>query len=204
MNIERPVSVQPIPEHAELVFKGAIFEVYQWEEEDFKGERVTFEKVRRPDTVVVFPVLPDGKVVLTRQEQPGKVPFIGATGGRVEEGEEPETAGRRELLEEGGFEADSLVFWFAEHPASKVDWVVFNFIAKGLKKVSEPNLDGGEKIELMEVTFDGLLDIASRGGFSEIGSSLKLMEAQLYPERMLELKDLFAPEFKDHRPLFGR
>ena len=52
----------------------------QWEQELFDGTMTTFEKLTRPDTVVVFPTLPDGKILLTEQEQPGKEPFVGAAG----------------------------------------------------------------------------------------------------------------------------
>lgn len=50
-------------------------------------------------TFVVFPVLPDGRILLTEQEQPGREPFIGACGGRIDEGEDALTAAKRELLE---------------------------------------------------------------------------------------------------------
>ena len=105
MNIERPKSKQPIPDHAKVVFKGVMFDVYQWEQELFDGSKTTFEKLKRPDTVVTFPILPDGKILLTKQEQSGKEPFIGATGGRVDEGEDILDAAKRELMEETGYEA---------------------------------------------------------------------------------------------------
>jgi hypothetical protein len=88
VKIERPVSRQPIPENAKLAFKGKIFDVYQWEQEMYDGSKTIFEKIKRPDTVVVFPVLDDGTILLTEQEQPGREPFIDAPGGRVDEGEE--------------------------------------------------------------------------------------------------------------------
>ncbi len=31
MKIERPQPKQPIPEHAKRVFRGVIFDVYQWD-----------------------------------------------------------------------------------------------------------------------------------------------------------------------------
>src|SRR3989344_1513944 len=99
MKIQRPESKQPMPDDAKKVFNGKIFDVYQWEQELYDGTKVTFEKLKRPDTVVVFPVLDDGRIILTEQEQPNKKNFIGATGGRVDEGQDGFMAAKRELLE---------------------------------------------------------------------------------------------------------
>lgn len=36
-----------IPDHAELVFKGVLHDVYQWQQEAFDGSFLTFEAIRR-------------------------------------------------------------------------------------------------------------------------------------------------------------
>ena len=195
MEISRPKSKQPIPDNAKKVFSGVLFDVYQWEQELFDGTKATFEKLKRPDTVVVFPVLEDGKIILTEQEQPGKEPFIGATGGRVDEGENILEAARRELLEESGYEASEFVLWDAQHPTSKIDWVVYTFIAKGLKKVAGMNLDAGEKISLKLVDLEEFIELAINKNFVEKEIIPKLYEAKLYPEKKEELKKLFDPKF---------
>ncbi|MEK7650014.1 MAG: NUDIX hydrolase [Patescibacteria group bacterium] len=192
MEIQRPKSQQPIPDHAKQVFKGVIFDVYQWEQELFDGSKAIFEKLKRPDTVVIFPILPDGKILLTEQKQPGKDPFIAATGGRVDEGEEVMAAAKRELLEESGYEAEEYVLWDVQHPTSKIDWVVYTFIARGLKKVSDLNLDAGEKIILKPVAFDEFLDIGTSGLFAEKEIVFKLMEAKFDVKKREELRALFS------------
>lgn len=195
MKIERPKSKQPMPSHAKRVFQGVVFDTYQWEQEMYDGTKKTFEKLKRADTVVTFGVLPDGRIILTEQEQPGKEPFIGATGGRVDEGEDILSAAKRELLEESGYEASEFILWDSQHPISKIDWVVYTFIAKGLKKVRNTNLDVGEKIKLMPVTLEKLIDIAttSHQDFYEKEVILKFFEAKLNPNKMKELKELFKP-----------
>lgn len=165
MEIKRPLSKQPIPEYAKKVFAGKIFYVYQWDQELYDGSSATFEKLKRPDSTVVYPVLPDGRILLLKQEQPGRELFISTAGGRVDEGEEILAAAKRELLEETGYEAEEWVLWDAQHPTSKIDWVIYTFIAKGLKKVADLNLDSGEKIELLPVSFDEFLEITSDIGF---------------------------------------
>ncbi len=193
MDIIRPASKQPIPEHATNVFTGKLFDVWQWQQEMYDGTTVTFEKLKRPDTVVVFAVLPDGKILLTEQEQPGKAPFIGATGGRVDVGEDPLTAAKRELLEESGYQAERFTLWRAEHPTSKIDWVVYIFIAKGLTKVSEPHLDGGEKITLMPTSLDELIVLALEERLAEKEVMPQLIKAKYDPALYATLKERFDP-----------
>lgn len=194
MNIEKPKSKQPIPDHAKLVFKGVIFDVYQWEQKMYDGSIATFEKLKRPDTAIVFPVLPDGRILLTEQSQPGKEVFIGATGGRVDEGEDILTAAKRELLEESGYEAQEFVLWDAQQPTSKIEWSVYTFVAKGLKKVSDIHLDPGEKIQLKPVTFDELVELSTNKSFAEKEIIPMLLEAKLHPEKKEELRRLFSPK----------
>jgi len=196
MNIIRPASKQPIPDNAKKVFNGVLFDVYQWEQEMFDGTTAIFEKLKRPDTVVVFPVTDDGKIILTKQEQPGKEPFIGAAGGRVDEGEDILTAAKRELLEETGYEALEFVLWDARHPTSKIDWVVYTFIAKGIKKISDLNLDAGEKIILYPVNFDEFIEVGVGEKFSEKEIVSRLYEAKLDPIKKEELRGLFDPKVR--------
>lgn len=158
----------------------------------FDGTKKTFEKLKRPDTVVVFPILENGQILLTEQEQPGKLPFIGAAGGRVDQGEDILEAAKRELLEETGYEASEYTLWDAQHPTSKIDWVVYSFIAKGLKKVADLHLDAGEKITLKTVNFDEFIDIAISKDFVEKEIISKIYEAKLNPVKMKELKELFS------------
>lgn len=193
MTIKRPKSRQQMPEDATLVFKGELFDVYQWQQQMYDGTYQTFEKLKRPDTVVVFAVLDDGSILLTKQEQPGKSLFIGAAGGRVDEGEEIEEAAARELLEETGYRAKELILWHSEQPVSKIDWAVYTFIAKGLEKVDEQRLDAGERITLHPVTFDEFIDTALRNEFTEREIVKYIYEAKIDKQKLEELRELFRP-----------
>lgn len=192
MEVIRPISSQPIPTNAQLVFQGKLFEVFQWQQKMFDGTTATFEKVRRPDTVVVFPVLDDGKIVLTEQEQPGVGKFLGAIGGRVDHGEEILAAAQRELREESGFQAEQFTLWDAQQPTPKIDWAVFTFVAKGITKIAEPQLDAGEKIILKPVTLDEFLELGTNERFSEKEIVAKLFEAKLDHQKKVLLQKLFA------------
>lgn len=193
MNIKRPSSTQPIPPHAKEVFKGKIFSVYQWEQKMYDGTTATFEKLKRTDTVTVIPITVDGKIILSKQEQPGIAPFIGGLGGRIDEGEDPLTAAKRELLEETGFEAKEYILWDSAQPVGKIDWAVYTFVAKGAHKTQEQNVDAGENIQLIYVTFDEFLKYVVQKDFRDTEVAMKVLKAMNNPFLLEEMKQLLNP-----------
>jgi 8-oxo-dGTP pyrophosphatase MutT (NUDIX family) len=142
-----------IPKEAKLVFKGQIFDVYQWPQQLYDGSMATFEMLKRPDTVFVIPVTEDRKIVLADQEQPGKR-WLGLLGGRVDEGEEVLDAAKRELLEESGMESSDWELLYEIEPHGKMEWTIYIYTARQARRVAEQSLDGGEKIELIYLSFD--------------------------------------------------
>ena len=191
MIIERPESKQRMPANAKKVFSGVIFDVFQWEQKGYDGKIKIFEKLRRPDTVIIIPITEDGRIIITEQEQPGKKPYIGSVGGRVDPGESVLAAAERELLEETGYVAKEWVLFDAVQPASKIEWAVFTFIAKGCKKVTEQDLDGAEKIALRFCDFNTFFASVVSGEFSEPEMQLRFLEAKLHKQKLTDLKNIF-------------
>jgi len=168
-----------IPLQAKRVFKGTIFDVYQWEQELFDGSKATFEMVKRPGTVQIVPVVGD-KVLLAYEQQPQYAQRIGLFGGRMEEGEDPLETAKRELREETGLESEDWVLIKEFEAGGKIDWSSNYYIAKDCKKVTNPHLDPGEKIEIKEVTFEEFIDTIFQDDFSD---------KQLAGEFLLKQKD---------------
>lgn len=142
-----------IPPQAKSVFKGEIFEVFQWEQELFDGTTATFERAKRADTTEVIAVK-DGKIWYAEEEQPLAGKYLTFFGGRVEPGEDPEVGARRELLEEAGFTCQSLELYQSVMPASKLDWTVYLYIAQGCESTQAQNPDAGERISVQSCTFE--------------------------------------------------
>jgi 8-oxo-dGTP pyrophosphatase MutT (NUDIX family) len=167
IDIPRPKPIRSIPHDAKELFKGKIFTIYQWQQSMFDGTTSTFEMLKRPDTVMIIPVTEDNKIILTRQEQPGHI-FNGLAGGRLDQGETIIQAAQRELLEETGMIASSYELLNAFQPAGeKIDWFVFTVIGRDCKKTNEQHLDSGEKVEIVEVDFDGFIEIALQDDFRD-------------------------------------
>lgn len=183
-------SSHALPEHATQVFKGVIFEVWQWQQELFDGTFATFEKLRRNDSSVVIPILENGKILLAEDEQPGRDLVLTFPGGEGEEGEDPDTTARRELLEETGYEAGSLSLIRSVQPSSKMAWTIHTYAARGCRKVTDPTLDGGERIRLHEVTLDELIALADDPRFQNRELQIPLIKARYDTEVRKELEKL--------------
>lgn len=188
MDETRPEPEQRIPKDAQRVFGGVIFDVYQWPQKLYNGRIVTFEGLRRPDSVNILPITDTGKIVLSKQKQPGMRPFIGAISGRVDPGETPRQAARRELLEEAGLQAERLILWDTIQPFEKLDWTIWTYIAKNCTRTGIQQLDGGEKIELIEISFDEYIDIVAQDNYRDSEISLKLLKLARRPGALEKLK----------------
>lgn len=146
-----------IPKQAKRVFKGVIFDVYQWPQKMYDGSIATFEKLKRPDTIQIIPVV-GNKIVIAKEQQPDGWNRHGFIGGRVEPNETPLNAAKRELLEEAGLKAKSWTLYKVSEPYQKLVWHIYFFIAHDCKKIAEQKLDNGEKITTKEVTFDQFIE----------------------------------------------
>ncbi len=153
-----------IPKEAKLVFKGIVFDVYQWKQKMFDGSYETFECLKRQDNASIIPVVGE-KILVCEQEQPGSGTFYSVFGGRLEKNEPVLKAAKRELLEESGFESNDWELISQYTGFYKLDWTIHLFVARNCKKVGEPKLDSGEKIKTKLVTFEKFLEIVDSPKF---------------------------------------
>lgn len=170
-----PEKVKLIPEEAERVFKGKIYEVYQWPQKMFDGSFEIFEMLRRPDTVKIIPIVTaeearrlgfeadEPQLIVTKQEQPRKDCFYDYPGGRMDEEDADElVAAKRELLEETGLSFRNWKLIKVEQPFNKIDWLVYTFVATGLLGRAEQSLDTGEKIEVIAMGLDEVKQLSEK------------------------------------------
>jgi 8-oxo-dGTP pyrophosphatase MutT (NUDIX family) len=74
-------------------------------------------KLTTPDWCNIVPLTADGRILLVRQHRWGTdMPSLEIPGGLVDEGESPLEAARRELREETGYDAGSIVELGRVHP----------------------------------------------------------------------------------------
>ena len=141
--------------------------------------------VERPDAAIIFPLTGEGEVVLVRQYRPPLERMeLGLPAGLVEEGEKPEAAARRELLEETGFSGGE---WeplgsLASSPSLKDNWA-YLFLARGVEEMAPPDPDEHELVEVVRVSVGDLPGLV-RGG--QIVSSSGVAAIMLALERLRE------------------
>ncbi len=146
-----------IPKQAKKVFTGEIFDIYQWPQKMFDGSIATFEMIKRPDTVQII-ATQNGKIFTTKEFQPNQKRDCGLIGGRVDKGEKPLTAAKRELLEESGMTAKKWTLLKSYQPVHKMDWTVHYYIAHDCTVVAKQNLDPGEKITINKNSFEEFIN----------------------------------------------
>jgi ADP-ribose pyrophosphatase len=139
--------------------------------------------LERPDAAIIFPVTPEGEVVLVRQYRPplGRLE-LGLPAGLVEPGEEPEVAAHRELSEEtgyGGGEWEPLGS-VASSPSLKDNWA-YLYLARGVRETAPPDPDEHETIEVVRVPLEEIKALVEAG---EIVSSSGVAAVMLALDRV--------------------
>jgi len=168
-----------IPDSAELVFKGFLFDVYQWQQEMYDGTFATFERLRRADTVSILAITADKKIIITHEEQPGLNKFQGSPGGVVDANEVPLDAAKRELAEETGYVSNHWHQWSIHEPMGKIDWKMYLYIARNCELKLQQHLDSGEKIEIQLMDVDEFIDAIQQDTFRDKVMSWKIMKLLL-------------------------
>lgn len=146
---------QPIASKA--VFKTSVCTVCEKESISPNGEKKTFTSFKAPDWVIIVPVFKnkDGEdnFIMVKQWRHGsEAVFTEFPGGVIDEGETPEKAARRELLEETGKNAAALTLLAALSPNPAImENKCYVFYAEVKENTAAQRLDEDEFINILTV-----------------------------------------------------
>jgi ADP-ribose pyrophosphatase len=132
---------------SKVIYDGKIFGIRRDEIIEPGGVRTTREVITHPGSVVVLPVLPDGRILMIRQYRHAARQYLWElVAGRIDAGESPRKAAARELIEETGYRARKLRSFLGVFPTPGfLEERMFILLAEGLiAGVAEPEED--EKI----------------------------------------------------------
>ena len=134
---------------SEVVYQGKVFGVRRDEVVEPSGLRATREVITHPGSVVVLPVLPDGRIVMIRQYRHATRQYLWElVAGRKEPEETPKEGAARELLEETGYRAKRFKVFLDVFPTPGfLEERMYLLLAEGLT-AGEAQPEEDEKIEV--------------------------------------------------------
>lgn len=144
------------------------------------GKEATREYIVHAGAVVVIPVLDDGRLLFERQYRyPVRRTMLELPAGKIDPGEDIAETARRELLEETGYQAENWRYLGVMHPCvGYANEKIEIFLATGLTKVAEQQLDHGEFLTLLSLSLDEAAAEVRRGGITDAKSITALYWAE--------------------------
>jgi ADP-ribose pyrophosphatase len=143
------------------------------------GEEYDFYVLESRDWINIIPLTPDNQVVMARQYRHGTREItLEIPGGLVDPGDTSEEAARRELLEETGYEAKEVIFLGSACPQPAIlNNRSVTYLARGVQRAQEPQLDETEDIEVVLVPLSEIPGLI-RGG--EITNAMVILAFYWY------------------------
>ena len=134
---------------SEMIYQGRVFGLRRDEVLEPSGLRTKREVITHPGSVVVLPVLPDGRIVMIRQYRHATRQYLWElVAGRKEPEETPKQGAARELLEETGYRAKRLKVFMDFFPTPGfLEERMYLLLAEGLT-AGEAQPEEDEKIEV--------------------------------------------------------
>ncbi len=143
-----------------------VFRVRRDRSENPRGGRVhDFYVIEAPDWINVVPLTEAGEVVLIEQYRHGAEEVsLEIPGGMVDEGESPQEAAARELLEETGYASAEIIYLgkTRPNPAIQDNWI-HTFLARGVEFRHEPTFDGTEHTVVRLVPLERIPSLIADG-----------------------------------------
>jgi ADP-ribose pyrophosphatase len=99
------------------------------------SSRIVYEWFNSPSFCVMIPILKDKFIMIENYRYPADAWSLEFPAGHLKEGEEPEIAAKRELLEETGYEAGTMEYLGWSYVSSRTLQKGYVFLCKDLKKL---------------------------------------------------------------------
>ena len=149
---------------SEMIYQGRVFGLRRDEVLEPSGLRTTREVIAHPGSVVVLPVLPDGRIVMVRQYRHATRQYLWElVAGRKEPEETPKQGAARELLEETGYRAKRFKVFLDVFPTPGfLEERMYLLLAEGLT-AGEAQPEEDEKIEVQAYRMNELKQMIKSG-----------------------------------------
>ncbi len=160
-------------------YKGKLLELREDTVRLPNGHEATREYIVHPGASVIVPFFQDGTVLVERQYRyPVKQHMLEVPAGKIDLGEDPEHAARRELLEETGYQAEQWNLIGTLMPCvGYSDELIYAYLAQGLI-YSEQKLDDEEFLETSRIPMAELLKQSLESKIQDAKTIIALLWAE--------------------------
>lgn len=167
------------PLRVETLADGLFFRFERLVFKDQTNTDVLRDVIRHPGGVSVLPIDGDTVTLIRQYRVAIAAPLLEAPAGKLEPGEEPAVAARRECIEEVGLEPVALVaIGGIQSSPGFTDEVIHLFIADGVRHVeSAPEGLEEESAEIVMMTLDEALAAVDAGSITDAKTRVLLLTA---------------------------
>ncbi|MQY51147.1 NUDIX hydrolase [Rhodocyclus tenuis] len=171
------------PLASEQVFAGRLLDVRRDRVRLPDGSESVREYVRHPGAVVIVAELPNGELLFERQfRYPLHRVFLELPAGKIDAGEDILATAQRELREETGHVADAWLHLGVMHPCiGYSNERIEIFLARGVRRVGEQQLDAGEFLDVLSLSFAAAVEAVASGEITDAKTITALFRAALSP-----------------------
>ncbi|MGE5377194.1 MAG: NUDIX hydrolase [Bacteroidota bacterium] len=129
------------------------------------GQALDCQLLEYNDEVLIFAVTREQEVVLIRQYRHGaQKAILELPGGSVDEGESPLEAAKRELMEETGYAADTLLELSCSSPNPAIYRNhIYSFLALDVERTGQQSLHDREAVEVLLMPLNDVIEMAGNG-----------------------------------------
>lgn len=162
-------------------FKGRIINLREDTVELENGAVASREIVEHPGGVCVIGMDSDGKILMVRQfRAPFGTTVLEVPAGKLNYGEDPFACGKREFLEETGYEAEEYIDFGSIYPSvGFLTEVIYMYYAKGLTK-KEQHLDEDEFLNVERYSLEELLLMVEQNEIKDAKTVVAILKLARY------------------------
>ena len=160
---------------SEAVFDGKLLHVKRDRVRHHDGSEAVREYIEHNGAAVIIPLLDSGELVMERQYRYAvRDHCLELPAGKIDPGEDPLAAAKRELMEETGYAASEWHYLATIHPTVSYSTErIMIYFARGLTHQGSA-LDEGEFLEVMHMPLDELLGLVRNGTITDVKTVIGL------------------------------
>ncbi len=166
---------------SEEIFNGVAIHLFRDEILLPNGNHGVREVVRHPGAVCVLPITENGEVIFVNQFRYAlnKV-TLEVPAGKLEKGEDPKAAALRELSEETGIDAKTIVPMGALYTTpALMDEIIYMYIATDLTQ-GEQHLDEDEFVNAVKIPLSKAVEMVMNGEIRDAKTQTIILKADRY------------------------